>query len=411
MVVVKSVTAKWILDSRKEKTIFVSVATNVGKFGASAPNGKSRGKYEAKPYKKSIEKDIETLKKFSDYFSDEMIDEFHDLRRIEDTVDGHVGANTLFALESAILKALAREKRKEVWQIVNPGLEGWKGKFPRLVGNCIGGGEHSKADASGGKKPDFQEFHLIPDTPMVLNGFNAMKNGKVDAEIILRNVDEKFKGKKNDENAWETSLDDKKVLEVMSDVRTNLLDGREIAVDLGLDCAASTFCKRKKYLYKNPLLRRTKEEQLSYVSNLIKNFSILYIEDPFDEEDFESFAALKKKFPHALIVGDDLTVTNKKRLRKAIDMKSINALIVKPNQNGSLIRVKEVCEFAKKNDIKVVFSHRSGETMEDIIADLAFGMQADFFKAGITGKERECKIKRLIAIQNKVDKYMEKNVG
>lgn len=408
MVIVKSVTAKSIFDSRKEKTIFVSVKTNVGKFSASAPNGKSRGKYEAKPYKTSLEGDIETLKKFKDYFSDEMIDEFHDLRRIEDTVDGHVGANTLFALESAILKALAREKRKDVWQIVNPGLEGWKGKFPRLVGNCIGGGEHTH-DVK--KKPDFQEFHLIPNTPMVLNAFNAMKNGKVDAEIILRDVDEKFRNKRNDENAWETSLDDKKVLEVMSDVRTNLLDGREIEVDLGIDAAASTFCKRKKYLYKNPVLRRTKEEQMSYVSNLIKNFSLFYVEDPFDQEDFESFALLRKKFPNSLIVGDDLTVTNKKRLKKAIDMKSVNALIVKPNQNGSLINVKEVCELAKKNNVKIVFSHRSGETMENIIADLAFGFQADFFKAGITGKERECKIKRLIAIQNKVDKYMEKDIG
>jgi enolase len=80
-------------------------------------------------------------------------------------------------------------------------------------------------------------------------------------------------------------------------------------------------------------------------------------------------------------------------------MKSINALIVKPNQNGSLIEVAKVCELAKKNDIKIVFSHRSGETAESILADLAFGFQADFFKAGITGKERECKIRRLIEIE------------
>ena len=99
-----------------------------------------------------------------------------------------------------------------------------------------------------------------------------------------------------------------------------------------------------------------------------------------------------------------MTVTNLKRLEKAIEMNSINAIIIKPNQNGSLIKVKEVVELAKKNDIKTVFSHRSGETEEDILADLAFGFEADFLKCGITGKEREAKIKRLIEIEKKLKK-------
>ena len=125
------------------------------------------------------------------------------------------------------------------------------------------------------------------------------------------------------------------------------------------------------------------------------------IEDGFEEEDFESFAKLLKKFPNSLIVGDDLTTTNSKRFENAIKMKSINAIIVKPNQTGSLLKVKNICELAKKNNIKIVFSHRSGETEENILADLAFGFGADFFKCGITGKERESKIKRLIQIEKK----------
>jgi len=103
-----------------------------------------------------------------------------------------------------------------------------------------------------------------------------------------------------------------------------------------------------------------------------------------------------------LIVGDDLTATNIKRLEKAIEMKSINAIIIKPNQNGSLIDVNKICEIARKNNIKIVFSHRSGETDEKILADLAFGFQADFFKCGITGKEREAKMNRLIAIEKEL---------
>ena len=152
------------------------------------------------------------------------------------------------------------------------------------------------------------------------------------------------------------------------------------------------------------MLKRSDEEQLGYLNNLIKNFNLFYIEDAFNEEDFESFAKLLKKFPDRLIVGDDLIVTNYERLEKAIKMRAVNGVIVKPNQCGSLLEVKRVCELAKKNNIKIVFSHRSGETEEDILADLAFGFGADFFKCGIDGKEREVKLKRLIEIEKEISR-------
>ena len=386
--IIKSVSAKSILDSRKEKTISITIKTNVGKFSSSAPNGKSTGKFASKIYKKSLEQDIETLEKFSEYFANEIIEKFDDLRRIEDILDGHVGANTLFALESATLKAMAKEQKKEVWEIINP--ESKNPKLPRLVGNCIGGGKHS--ETINNKKPDFQEFLLIPDSHSIIKSLNTNKSAKANTGQILQTVDSKFKKTKNDENAWMTSLDDKSVLDVLK-------KSIKPKTDLGLDVAAAGFYKRKKYHYKNPKLDRIPEEQLGYLSNLIKNFHLFYIEDPFDENDFESFAKLLKKFPDRLIVGDDLIVTNYKRLEQAIKEKSVNAIIVKPNQNGSLMEVKRVCDLAKKHKIKIVFSHRSGETKEDILADLAFGFQADFFKCGITGEEREVKIKRLIEIE------------
>ena len=390
MVVIKGVSAKPIRDSRGEKTILVSIKTNAGDFSASAPNGKSRGKYEKKPYKKDLQGDIKTLRQFNGYFSEDEIEKFEDLRRVEDIVDRHVGANTLFALESAILKALAREKKKEIWQVINPDAK----KFPRLVGNCIGGGKHSKISSSAGKKPDFQEFLLIPKTNSVKDSFKINKEAKKEAEYLLKKRDENFKGKKNDEDAWETSLNEKEVLDILKNINAE--------VKIGVDVAASSFHKRKKYNYQNPVFQRTKEEQFSYISNLIKNFFMLYTEDPFEEEDFESFSRLLKKHPDSMIVGDDLTVTSEKRFVRAIEEKSINAIIVKPNQNGSLLQVMDICELARKKNIKIVFSHRSGETMESILADLAFGFQADFFKCGITGKEREVKIKRLIEIERKI---------
>jgi enolase len=383
--IINEVFAKSINDSRGEKTIEVEIKTDVGNFKASSPTGKSTGKYESKSYKKSLEKDIETLEKFKNYFSEEVIENFEDLRRIEDIVEGHIGANTLFALESATLKAVAKEQKKEVWQLINPAAK----NFPRLVGNCIGGGKHSSPIGDRKKKPDFQEFLLIPKENSPTKAWEKNIETKKEVESILKKSDEYFKSKKNDENAWMVSLNEKEVLDVLAKVK----------IDLGVDVAASSFYKRKKYNYENPQLKRTFDEQIIYLSNLIKNYPLIYIEDPFGEEEFEEFAQLLEKFPDRMIVGDDLTVTNVKRLKKAIKMKSVNALIVKPNQNGSLLEVKKVCELAKENNIKIIFSHRSGETKENILADLAFGFSADFLKCGIDGIEREVKINRLIEIE------------
>jgi len=386
MVKIKSVTAKSILNSRREKTILVSIKTAGGDFSASAPSGKSTGKYEKKPYKKDLDGDIKKLKEFSDYFSEEELTKLDDLRRIEDIVDGHIGANSLFALESAILKAIAKEQQKQIWEIINSSQK----KSPKLVGNCIGGGKHSPNETI--KKPDFQEFLLIPKEDSIKEAFERNKKIKREAGRILEKKDEKFSNKKNEENAWITSLNEKEVLEIL----------KNFEVPLGIDVASSGFYKRKKYSYQNPMLKRTDREQLDYLLNLMRNFNLFYIEDPFGEECFEEFSKLLEKFPNKLVVGDDLTVTDYKRLEKAIKMKSINAIIVKPNQNGSLLEVKRVCELAKKNDIKIIFSHRSGETEEEILADLAFGFGADFFKCGIDGAEREAKIKRLIEIEKEL---------
>ena len=402
--IIKEVSAKSILDSRKEKTILISISTNVGDFSASSPSGKSTGKYEAKSYNKNLEEDIKAIKQLSDYFSEEIIEKFEDLRRVEDIAERQIGANTLFAFESAVLKAIASEKskdfsrerqgnchseetKKDIWRLINPNAK----KFPKLVGNCIGGGKHSNLS----KKPDFQEFLLIPESKSVEKAFETNKETKKKVKEILIKENKKFNGEKNDEDAWAVSLNEKEVLDILKITK----------LPLGIDVAASTFYKRKNYNYKNPVFKRSEEEQLEYLSNLIKNFDLYYIEDPFDENDFESFAKLLKRFPNTLIVGDDLTTTNAKRLEKAIKMKSINAIIIKPNQIGSLIKMKETIELARKNNIKLVFSHRSGETEEIILADLAFGFGADFFKCGITGKEREIKLKRLIEIEKSLTSH------
>lgn len=384
MVVIKEVSAKKIKDARGDFTISVTINTNVGKFSASSPSGKSKGKHEVKTYKRNIDGDIKALNSLKDYFSEEILETFSDLRRIEDIVEGHVGGNTLFALESAILKAMAKKQKKEIWELINPKAK----KLPRLVGNCVGGGLHTQNK----KKPDFQEFLLIPNKGSVEKNYKENLKLKEKVKEILKKVDKTFERKKNDENAWITSLNEKEVCDLFSNLDT----------DFGIDVAASSFCKRKKYSYANPMLKRTPEEQVFYLANLIKNYRIIYMEDPLEEEDFEGFSNLLNKNKNCLIVGDDLVVTNSKRLKKAIDKKSVNAIIVKPNQCGSLLEVERVCKICKDNNIKMTFSHRSGETEETILADLAVGFGADFFKCGIDGKVREVKLKRLIEIEKKI---------
>ena len=260
--IIKSVDAKKIKDSRQDETISVNIKTDVGAFSASAPNGKSKGKYEKKPYKKSIDKDIETIKKFKEYFSEEHIDKFEDLRRIEDIIKSEVGANTLVALEFAALKAMAKEQKKEIWELIRDSTKIKKQKFPRLVGNSIGGGLHSQEVNK--KKPDFQEFLLIPKSHSPFEAYEKNKNAKEDLQILLKQKDEFFKSEKNDENAWRSSLNDKEVLEILITQK----------IPIGLDVAASSFYGRKKYRYNNPKLDRTIDEQRVYLSNIIKNFGI-----------------------------------------------------------------------------------------------------------------------------------------
>jgi len=384
MIVIKKISAKIILDSRKEKTIEVSIKTNAGNFSASSPTGKSTGKFAKKIYIKSIEQDIKKLQEMSEYFSEENFEIFSDLKKIEEICEKQVGANTIFALESAVLKSIAREQKKQVWELINPKAK----KIPVLIQNIIGGGKHSDISEKN-KGPDFQEFLIIS------KNYEKNKKAYEEAKIILKKLDEKFKSEKNDENAWKTSLNEKLVLDVLTEIK------QKFGVEIGIDIAASSFYKRKKYHYLNPKLDRDSEEQSGYIFNLVKNLNLFYIEDCFHEEDFENFAKLRKKFPEKLIVGDDLTVTNLKRFEKAIEKKSISGIIVKPNQVGSLIEVAKVCDLAKKNKIKIIFSHRSGETEENILADLAFGFEGDFLKIGIIGKERESKIKRLREVLKK----------
>jgi enolase len=372
---IEEVSAKKILNSRGEETIEVSV----NGCRASSPGGKSIGKFETKPYQESLDASINSINSLQFPFD---INSFADLKKVENAIckkynlryANNFGANALFALESAILKALAKSKNKQLWEIINPKAR----NFPIPVGNAIGGGLHSQKFKI---HPLFQEFLIIPDE------FSFKENVRVMSEIYGKIGKFLTAIEKNDEGAWQVPMNNGQALETLSKFSNQ--------VRLGIDVAASSFFRNNLYVSKEKSL--DEESQIKYINNIIEKYNIFYVEDPLQEEMFHAFSRIHKKH---LVVGDDLTATQLGRLKEAIRCSSINAMIIKPNQNGSLLEVAKIIALCKENKIKTIFSHRSGETMDTSIADYAFAFGADFIKIGISTVWREAKLKRMIDIEN-----------
>jgi enolase len=393
---VKEIVPSIIKNSRNEKTICLKLETYEGRFISSAPSGKSKGKNEVESYNvKGIVKSFYLLKIFCKLLKHKnfIIKDIDGLKKLVSLVKrfegryGGLGGNVTYALEGVFLKGAAADTNREVWQFINDDVNnGTKVKIPMPIGNCIGGGLHSKLVK--GKRPDFQEFLLIPKEKTFSKAVTTNLRAYHFAKGQL-----KSRGK-NDENAWKTEKTNEEVLEILKVV------GKKFKVRIGLDIAASTFYKKGYYYYKNKELIRDKIDQADYVERLVKRFGIYYIEDGMQEGDFSGFkeilGAVNK---NVLIVGDDLTTTNLRLVRRAVNSKAMNAMIIKPNQIGSLIQVRDVVKFCKNHEIKLIFSHRSGETMDDILADYCIGFGGDFIKTGIFGKERLIKLKRVMDIE------------
>lgn len=367
------------MDSRNQPTIEVEI--NGQK--ASAPSGKSTGKYENPSYHKSLKWNIAAINNLKIplqvYF-------FNDLKKVENFIKSNFrlkkpqdfGANALFALESAILKALAKELDKELWQVINPKAK----RMPVPAGNAVGGGVHSSVFKY---RTVIQEFLIIPQKKSIKENITIMEKTYSDLKKELGAV------KINDEGAWQTPFDEEKILKILIKFKK---------IRIGIDAASSTFYSDSKYSYQDKTL--FSEEQKDYIQYLQDKYNLLYIEDPFHEEDFKSFSKLNHDANH-LIVGDDLTATHLSRIKKAVRTKSINAVIIKPNQNGSLLALQEIFNYCKQKKIKTILSHRSGETLDYALADYAFAFGADYIKCGISTKWRKVKLQRLIEIERSLE--------
>jgi len=427
---VKEVKPSLVKNSRGERSVQVELETYEGKFTVSAPSGKSKGKNEVQAYSsKGVGHSLKMLNVFcrSLVHKNFLIKKIDDLKQLvglmkrfearylsssrDTSGEAKFGGNVNYVMESVFLKAAAADNGKELWEFINDDVnDGLRPKMPMPVGNCIGGGLHSKMVK--GKRPDFQEFLLIPKEKTFSRAVTVNLRAYDEAKHLLKTR------KKNDENAWMTDKTNEEVLEILKKV------AKKHKMRIGLDIAASSFYERGYYKYKNKELIRDKVDQADYIEGLIKKFGIFYVEDGMQEEDFSGFKEIlnavngsaacgipsKKgtKVPSSsskiLIVGDDLTTTNMRLVRRAVSAGAINAMIVKPNQIGSMIEVKNVVNFCKKHDITMIFSHRSGETMDDTLADYCVGFGGKFIKTGIYGRERLIKLKRVMEIEKKLNR-------
>ncbi|MDP2628440.1 MAG: hypothetical protein Q8P15_00915, partial [Nanoarchaeota archaeon] len=242
--IILSISAEPIPDSRKEKTIEVSI----NGCKASSPSGKSTGKFETKPYRISLQQSIKDIKSLSSDLNKLEINSFQDLQKVEFLIEKKFnlksaklfGANALFALESAILKALSVSEKKPLWKIVNPNLKKRKIKFPTPLGNIIGGGKH----AHNSKKPTFQEFLIIPQLNSISENVTLMNS-------IHSSLKSKLSSSKmSDESAWQTSLSEEEVFSLLFKISQNK------KIKIGTDIAASSFFRNGSYIYKNRKLSR-----------------------------------------------------------------------------------------------------------------------------------------------------------
>ena len=368
---IKTISAQTVLDSRRKPTIRILIN---GASGA-APSGTSKSEFEALDYPISAKESVAFINtKLKPALRGFKFEQFSDLQKLEQKLPKLFGANPTIALEFAVLNAWAKDEGKPLWDLLNP-----KAKvMPRLLANVVGGGAHARNSI------DIQEILVSPQT-------NSFESDVKEAQRIYKEIGKKLKAKRKGlENAWVTKRPIHEVLNLLSQISGQ--------AQIGCDFASSNTYKHANYHWRE-FDELTPAKQLKLISDLAYEFELFYLEDPFSQSAFEDFAKLSRKLKYNMICGDDLIATDLKRLQAAIAERAINAVIIKPNQCGSLIKTKEVFDFAVSKGIAPIVSHRSGETEDATIAQLAFAWQAPFVKFGIAGKERLAKLNELIKIE------------
>jgi len=402
---IKNIKVKKIFNSRKEPTIEVSLKTENGVFKASVPSGASTGEREA------VALDAEkAMVNVNNIIASKLLEEEEinqgEIDKIMIDCDGtenksKLGANAILAVSLAVCRAGAAARKMPLYKYIkNPRSDLGKFlpevgprvsiSFPRPCFNIINGGAHARNNL------EIQEFMVIPDYD---NFSDNLKIGKKVFNNLKKILEKKF-GKKGveigDEGGFAPPIEnDKKSLDYISEAIGSF------KVKIGLDCAASQFYSAGNYNIDNKAL--SQKQLLSFYKELINQYPIIFIEDPFSEDDWPGWQEITKDLGRRInVIGDDFLTTNIKRIERAKQEEACNGTIIKPNQIGTVTETLAAIKLARSYGWKIMVSHRSGETMDDFIADLAVGAGADFIKSGAPSKpERLIKYKRLV----KIEKY------
>jgi enolase len=399
---IEDIIARKVFNNRGEETIEIDMITTSGFGRIAAPAGKSRGKTEATYYPQGGVD--QAVKEVEERVSPELIGlnaDFQDeidktLHEIDGSKDFKViGGNTAFAISLSNAEAAANSFGLLLFQFLGGRLVH---ELPYPLGNCISGGLHSE-----GESPDIQEFLALPyAAPAFTEAASA--NAQIHAKIgiALRKKDKLFNDGRSDEGAWIANVNDTEAFETIDKACREVSDDIGFNCGFGIDVAASSLwnAKRKVYNYSREGKKRDGGDQLEYILDLIKKYHLLYVEDPFHEEDMESFAELTRKVKNCLVCGDDLFTTSGERLSTGAKKQAANSIIIKVNQVGTLSDAWETVEFAKKNGYVPIMSHRSGDTCDWHIAHLAVAFRCPVIKAGIVGGARVAKINELIRIED-----------
>jgi enolase len=400
--IIEDIIARKIFNSRGEETIEVDVITTSGFGRASAPAGKSRGKAEVAYYPQGGVD--QALKKIDDLIAPELAGLNADFQEeIDNTlheIDGTknfkiIGGNTAFAVSLANVEAAANSHGLLLFQFLGGNTAN---TLPYPLGNTISGGQHTR-----GKAPDIQEYLALPhgaETFLEAATANTQIHKKIGE--ALKKKDKLFSGGKSSEGAWIANVGNDDAFEVIAKACEEVGNELDFECGFGIDVAASSLWKEKeeKYVYQRDGKKRDAGEQLEYLLDLIEKYHLAYVEDPFHEEDFESTAMLTKKAKNCLICGDDLFTTNNERLNHGITLNAANAIIIKVNQIGTLTDAAETIENAQRHGYTTVMSHRSGDTCDWHIAQLAAAFKCPIIKTGVVEGARIAKINELARIEH-----------
>ena len=395
---IEEVIGRKVFDSRGSETIEAEVWTRESVGRAIAPSGKSIGRNEVRAFPKGgvsealakLKKDVSRVLKGKNSLNQEEIDSA--ILRVDGTEDlSSIGGSLAFAVSMANLEAASNYWETPIYKYLG-GIRARELPYP--LGNVVGGGSHTMWGA------DIQEFLVLPTGAEDI--YQALETNIEIHRLVgeeLKKLDKTFTGGKGDEGAWAPNLKSNEILEVMSKICENYEKDVGMEVRLGIDLAASSLWNGKHYHYKREGIKRSPEEQMEYVISLIDEYGVKYIEDPFHEEDFDSFSTLtEEKGKEVLICGDDLFTTNKERLETGMKRGACNSLIIKVNQVGVLSKALETLEVAMSSGYIPIISHRSGESCDPKISHLAVGLRIPIAKIGILGGERVSKANELIRI-------------